>query len=143
VTSLCFHHVGYVVASIEESLPRFVATLCPPWVSAVIEDPIQRVKVLFLGAGPDGPVIELVEPVGPQSPVTRVLAAGGGLHHVCYQADDLEQEIARTKGAGAVLIRKPQPATAFGGRRICWLMTADRLLLELLERRPPAEASTT
>jgi len=134
---LSLHHTGYVVASIEQARAGFLAWLGPAATcTETIEDPIQRVKVAFLISGTAGqPQIELVEPAGPGSPVRKFLEAGGGLHHLCYEVDDLEAELARSRKLGAVLIRNPRPAVAFAGRRIAWILTPERLLVEYLERQ--------
>jgi methylmalonyl-CoA/ethylmalonyl-CoA epimerase len=130
------HHVGYVVADVEESLPQWVASLAARWVSDVIHDPLQKVNVVFLQPASEDPVqVELVAPIGEGSPVAPFLAKGGGLHHMCYQVDDLEAHIADMKGRRAVVIRPPKPAAAFGGRRIAWMVTRERLVLEYVERR--------
>jgi methylmalonyl-CoA/ethylmalonyl-CoA epimerase len=132
------HHVGYVVADVEESLPHWTASLAASWVSAVFHDPLQKVKVAFLQPGSDDAVqVELVGPLGEGSPVGPFLAKGGGLHHVCYQVDDLEGHIAEMKRRKAILIRPPKPAVAFGGRRIAWMVTRERAVIEYVERRLP------
>jgi methylmalonyl-CoA/ethylmalonyl-CoA epimerase len=77
--------------------------------------------------------VELVEPAADDSPVAAFLKRGGGLHHVCYEVASLEAEIERSRAARAVLARPPQPAVAFGGRRICWVFSPQRLLIEYLE----------
>jgi methylmalonyl-CoA/ethylmalonyl-CoA epimerase len=103
--------------------------------TSIVEDPIQRVKVVFLcPAVPGQPQVELVEPVGDKSPVRRFLDCGGGLHHVCYQVDDLAQQLAHMQTLGAALVRRPMPAAAFDNRRIAWVLTPQRLLIEYLER---------
>jgi hypothetical protein len=38
------------------------------------------------------------------------------------------------RSAGGILARKPKPAVAFDGRRIAWILTSDKFLIELLER---------
>ena len=108
--------------------------------SAIVEDPIQLVRVAFLGPGPSGPLVELVAPTGPSSPVRGLLSKGGGLHHICYEVDDLGAQIADAKSAGSMLIRGPRPAIAFNGRHICWVLTVDRLLVEYLARERSAGA---
>jgi methylmalonyl-CoA/ethylmalonyl-CoA epimerase len=107
-------------------------------VSQTFEDPIQRSRVAFLDLPTPGAVqLELVEPAAADSPVARFLEKGGGLHHLCYEVDDLQRQIQWMKSQRAVLIRSPKPAVAFGGRRIAWMRTRDSLLIEYLERRLP------
>lgn len=97
-------------------------------------DPLQRVRVTFLERRDGEPSVELVEPDGDASPVTAFLRRGGGLHHLCYEVDSLEAQIERGRAARMTLVSAPQPAVAFGGRRICWMFSAQRLLIEYLER---------
>jgi methylmalonyl-CoA/ethylmalonyl-CoA epimerase len=105
------------------------------WDGSIYADPLQKVKVAFLVTRPGEPQIELVEPLGPDSPVSRFLGErGGGLHHLCYEVDDLERHMAEMKSRGALIAKRPKPAVAFGGRPIAWMLTAERLLLEFLER---------
>jgi len=131
------HHVGFVLASIEESAGSFARSLGATWDGNIVFDPLQKVRVTFLGGttGTD-PLIELVEPAGPGSPVSRFLEQRGGLHHLCYEVEDLESHLAFCKSVGTIVIRPPVPAVAFGGRRIAWALTRKRLLVEYLEGRP-------
>ncbi len=131
------HHVGHVVASIADSLERWRADLGAVSVSEVFEDPIQKVRAVFLGLPPGGAVqFELLEPAGADSPVASSLTQGGGLHHLCFEVDDLDRYIAQMRALKVNLVRGPQPAVAFNGRRIAWMLTRERLLVEYLERRP-------
>lgn len=79
-------------------------------------------------------MVELVEPVGPRSPVRKFAEAGGGLHHICYEVGDLKSQIAASQAAGGTLVRVPLPAVAFEGRKIAWILTAQKLLVEYLEK---------
>ena len=56
------------------------------------------------------------------------------MNHLCYEVDDLERQIERMKRCGGRLIRSPQPAIAFAQRRIAWMLTRQRVLIEYLER---------
>jgi methylmalonyl-CoA/ethylmalonyl-CoA epimerase len=134
VTPGDLHHIGFVVSDIETALPAFERSLGAVWDGQIWEDPIQRVKVAFLGTAPGQAQIELVAPVGDASPVFRFLERGGGMHHVCYEVGDLTAQIAEMRARGAILARPPKPAVAFAGRRIAWVLTAEKLLVELLER---------
>jgi len=129
------HHIGFVLASIQESAESFARSLGATWDGNIIFDPLQKVRVTFLhGAHISDSLIELVEPGGPDSPVSRFLERGGGLHHLCYEVDDLEAHLDYCKSVGIMVIRQPVPAVAFRGRRIAWALTKKRLLLEFLER---------
>jgi methylmalonyl-CoA/ethylmalonyl-CoA epimerase len=130
---LRLHHVGFVVANIEQAMPGFLRSLAAQWDEQIFHDPLQKVKVAFLTTRAGDPQIELVEPSGEDSPVLRFLEQGGGLHHVCYEVADLEKELAEFRSRGAMIAKRPKPAVAFGGRRIAWVITAEKLLVELLE----------
>jgi methylmalonyl-CoA/ethylmalonyl-CoA epimerase len=128
------HHLGFVLTSIQDSVEGFAQSLSATWDGKITFDPIQKVHVTFLkGAHASDALIELVEPGGPDSPVSRFLSRGGGLHHVCYEVDDLEAQLAFCKSIRSTVVQKPVPAVAFGGRRIAWVFTKDRLLIEYLE----------
>lgn len=79
--------------------------------------------------------MELVEPVGEQSPVRSFLEGGGGLHHVCYEVQNCEEALAAMRQRGSIIVKRPKPAVAFQGRRIAWVLTTEKLLIELLEGR--------
>jgi methylmalonyl-CoA/ethylmalonyl-CoA epimerase len=130
-----FHHVGFVVPSIPNSVHSFLGMLQANWDEQVFHDPNQGVRVTFLKSKHRGdPLWELVEPADDNSPVRALAAKGGGLHHVCYVVDNLEQAVADARVRGAIIARQPAPAVAFDGRRIAWIYTKNRLLIEYLER---------
>lgn len=132
------HHVGFVVASIEAVAARFAKSLGARWEGKIIHDPLQGVRVSFIaGADIAATSVELVEPAAPDSPVGHFLERGGGLHHLCYEVENLQEELNRSRLAGGVIVRQPLPAVAFGGRRIAWVVTRDRLVLEFLEAGEP------
>jgi len=131
---LCLHHVGFVVANIETAMPGFLRSLAAEWDGHVFHDPLQKVRVAFLATRAQDPAIELVEPAGDDSPVSRFLQErGGGLHHVCYEVAHLEEELIAFRSRGASIAKRPLPAVAFGGRRIAWVITSEKLVVELLE----------
>jgi methylmalonyl-CoA/ethylmalonyl-CoA epimerase len=136
-----FHHIGFVVASIPGSVQGFLDSLQAEWDGTIFHDPNQAVRVTFLrGTRPGNPLFELVEPAGENSPVIPFLKRGGGLHHLCYEIDNLENQLALSRSQGGLVVRPPLPAVAFEGRRIAWVYTRNKLLLEYLERqRRPAQ----
>ena len=133
--SIRFHHTGYIVPSIAEAVAGFQSAMFPGWDGVIVHDPMQMVRVTFLPANlPDRTTIELVEPAGPRSPVLKFLESGGGIHHVCFEVEDLKRQLATARAAGHTMVRVPMPAPAFGGRRIAWIRTSAGLLVEYLQR---------
>jgi methylmalonyl-CoA/ethylmalonyl-CoA epimerase len=129
------HHLGFVVASISAVAEEFAASMSANWDGVITHDPIQRVRVAFFApVDPRNPVFELVEPASEVSPVSNFLKKRGGLHHVCYEIDDLELALPDARRAGLGIVAAPAPAVAFAGRRIAWVCSKTRLLVELLER---------
>lgn len=110
------------------------------WNEKVFFDPLQKVNVTFMdSAEPCQPQIELVAPVGEDSPVRSFLARGGGLHHLCYEVQHLESQLEVSCSQGGKLVRPPTPAVAFDGRRIAWIYSKERLLIEYLEAKSEKE----
>lgn len=131
---LKLHHIGFVVSSIQEGAESFALSLGAVWDGNIVFDPLQKVRVTFFqGRNPTDPLVELVEPGGPESPVSQFLKRGGGLHHLCYEVKDLDSHLLFCQSVGTIIIRPPVPAVAFRGRRIAWGVTKKRLLIEFLE----------
>ena len=128
-----FHHVGYAVRNIQAYLDEFMLPLFRPVrVREAVADPIQKVRVCFVEMQ-GGTVIELVEPFGEESPVKDIIGSQrGGLYHLCYEVDDLDATIARFRARRCMPLGRPVQAAAFGGRRIVFLLTPQRDLVELL-----------
>ncbi len=131
------HHVGFVVPEIASAVTRFAASVGATWDGAIIHDPIQKVKVTFLATSASDAQIELVEPAAPDAPVVAFLKKGGGLHHLCYDVPDLLGHLSYVRKQGAMVVKAPVPAVAFAGRRIAWVLTKEKLLVEYLERTSP------
>jgi len=130
-----FHHVGFVVLSIEDSAKGFIESLGARWDGVIVHDPHQSVRVTFLaGRNPADPLFELIEPAAEDSPVMSLAKKGGGIHHVCYLVDSLDEQLGKCRSMSAIVVRPPTPAAAFDGRRIAWVYTRNKLLIEYLER---------
>ena len=130
------HHIGYVVADVERAAEGFARSLGARILTPAIHDPLQKAYVLFLQIPGDVAQWELVGPAGTGSPVATLAARGGGLHHVCYEVADLDGAVAQARAARSAVIRPAKPAVAFDGRRIAWVLTAEKLLVEYLEIVP-------
>jgi methylmalonyl-CoA/ethylmalonyl-CoA epimerase len=129
------HHLGFVVASIPNVALEFALSMSASWDGQITHDPVQRVRVAFFRPiDKHNPVIELVEPAGEVSPVRNFLKRHGGLHHICYEIDDLDSTLEEALSVGLGIVSGPTSAVAFGGRRIAWVYSTSHLLVEFLER---------
>jgi methylmalonyl-CoA/ethylmalonyl-CoA epimerase len=127
------HHIGIAVDSIATHAEHYAKALGITLSTDIIEDERQRVRVAFAPVGPDA-FIEFVEPMDAESPISSLLARGGGIYHACYVVADLDDAIARVCRSGGRLVSGPTPARAFQGRSIAWVYTPNRTLVELLEQ---------
>ena len=111
------HHVGIVVRNLEEAFGFYCDTLgLPVHKTAVVED--QGVKAALLTIGQSE--IELLEPINPNGGVAKFLERRGeGLHHICFETDDVAAELAATKAKGIDLIDQA-PRKGLAGM-ICFL----------------------
>jgi methylmalonyl-CoA epimerase len=83
----------------------------------VVEE--QGVEAVLLDVG-EGHV-ELLAPLGPQTPVGRFLARQGpGLHHVAYQVTDIDSTLEAVRRAGLELIDQ-QPRIGIRGSRVAFM----------------------
>ena len=133
------HHVGVAVRDIPKTAEFYVRSFGYRIESAIIHDPAQSALVQFLRFPGDRTYLELVQPEGPGSKLSQAIKSGGGLHHICYAADDIERACKELCAGGLFLIAPPVPAVAFKGRRIAWLADSGRVITELVERGPEDE----
>jgi len=129
-----FHHIGYAVANIEDYLEQVLRPLFQPVsVTSPVADAIQKVRVCFAQME-GGTVIELVEGLTPDSPVASIVGSRrGGLYHLCYEVDDLDATITRFRSQRFLPLGRPVPAAAFDGRRIVFMISPQRDLIEFVE----------
>ena len=126
------HHVGIVVDDIERHGASFAKELNLRPLSAIVADPIQRVRVQFWGDG-YGVSLELIQPTADDSPVQRFLKTGGGLNHLCFEVEDIDAAVEQARESGAICVSGPVAAAACDGRRIAFLFLRDIGLVEFKE----------
>jgi methylmalonyl-CoA/ethylmalonyl-CoA epimerase len=84
---------------------------------ATVEEQGVRAVSLRIGEGR----VELLEPLGEDTPVGRFLAKRGpGMHHVAYEVSDLDATLAELAGAGADLIDE-QPREGLFGLEVAFI----------------------
>ena len=111
------HHVGVVVKSADEALKFYRDALgLGVTVDRVIED--QGVRGVLLGIG--NSEIELLEPTRDDTGIARFLETRGeGMHHICFESDDVGKELEGAKAKGIEVIDQA-PREGLAGM-ICFL----------------------
>ena len=129
-------HIGVAVESIDDALKLYDVSYEMTLVHReVVEE--QGVEAVLLDVGENH--VELLQPLGPDTPVGKYLAKRGpGIHHVAYQVTDIDAELERLRAAGVQLIDET-PRIGIRGSRvaICHPRSTGGVLTEIVE---PAEA---
>ncbi|MER8529419.1 methylmalonyl-CoA epimerase [Mesorhizobium sp. M0814] len=87
--------------------------------------PEHGVTVVFVDVG--NTRIELLEPLGEASPIAAFLAKNpsGGMHHVCYEVDDIVAAHDRLKASGARVLGDGNPKIGAHGKPVLFLHPKD------------------
>ena len=127
------HHIAVAVHSIVEALPAFADAL-GLIVTHTEEVAGQGVRVAVLPVGET--LLELVEPTNPEGTVARFLQRQGeGIHHICFEVDDLDATLAQLKERGMRLVDE-KPRQGVEGARIAFVHPSSThgVLIELHEK---------
>ena len=127
-------HIAIAVADLETARKAF-ETLVGNKVELVEEVPDQKVRVGMLPVGESR--LELAGPTDPSSTIaTFIEKRGEGVHHICFEVDDIRAELARLKSAGFQLIDN-QPRLGADGHLIAFIhpRTTGGVLVELSEKQ--------
>ena len=92
-------------------------------------------KVYLSFGETEGTGLELISPATDDSPVSKFLdKRGEGLHHICFEVENLEQSLRNLKSKGVEIIGEPSGGGA--GKRIVFLhpRSTGGILIELKER---------
>ncbi len=127
------HHIGIVVENINESLGEIANFLSFESISLPSLIGSQKVNICFLKT--NNVYVELIEPAEKNSPITDFAKNGGGFHHLCFEVDNIHQEIEKMIKNGARLV--VSPVKGFEDRLIAFLMLnlkkTNCKLIELVE----------
>ena len=127
-------HIGIAVKDLKASNLLFEALLGVPHykTEAVVSE---GVTTSFFDVGTHK--IELLEATQPNSPIAKFIAKKGeGVHHIAFEVENLEVELARLKAEGFELIHET-PIKGADNKRIAFLhpKTTNGVLIELCQER--------
>ena len=124
-------HIGIAVEDIDAGIALYGGFEMELALRETVEE--QGVEAALLNVG-DGHV-ELLAPLGPDTPVGKYLAKrGAGLHHVAYAVDDIDSTLERLAATGIELI-DAKARVGIGGSRVAFLQprSTGRVLTEIVE----------
>ena len=134
------NHVGVATPSIAESIKLYRDVLGATSINEPFDLPEQGVKVCFVNL--PNSQIELIEPLGENSPVTGFLAKNpaGGQHHVCFEVEDIIAARDDMRAKGATILGTGEPRIGAHGVPIIFVHPKNMggVLVELMET--PKEA---
>jgi len=126
------NHIGIAVSSLEAHIPFYRDVLKLEYKGTeTVED--QKVRLAVFRVGEVN--VELLEPTSPDSPIAAFIEKRGeGIHHLSYQVDDIEAQIAALKAAGVQMIAQA-PRGGSHGSRIAFVhpKSSGKVLSELTE----------
>ncbi len=125
-------HIGIVVKSLENGIKHWQSIFGYSQMTEIVINTRQKVRVVFLTKENSLP-IKLVEPTDETSPIFALAKKGGGLHHICFKCDNVEEEIERVKEKKLRVLSVPQPGEAFENENIAFLFAKQGLNIELID----------
>jgi methylmalonyl-CoA/ethylmalonyl-CoA epimerase len=128
------NHVAIAVRDMEAATRLYRESLGAT-ASAAVAQPEHGVTTVFITL--PNTKIELIEPLGAASPIAKFLERNpeGGIHHLCYEVEDIVAARDRLKAAGARVLGDGEPKMGAHGKPVLFLHPKDFLgtLVELEE----------
>jgi methylmalonyl-CoA/ethylmalonyl-CoA epimerase len=118
------NHVAIAVKDIKAAAATYRNTLGAQ-VSEIVPQPDHGVSTIFITL--PNTKIELLEPLGQASPIVKFLERNpdGGIHHICYEVDDILAARDRLKQAGARVLGDGNPKIGAHGKPVLFLHPKD------------------
>jgi methylmalonyl-CoA/ethylmalonyl-CoA epimerase len=120
------NHVAIAVPDIKKAAETYRQTFqMGVKVSGEVAQPDHGVTTVFIDLG--NTKIELLEPLGENSPIANFLKKNpsGGIHHVCYEVDDIYAARDRMKAMGATITGTGEPRIGAHGKPVIFMHPKD------------------
>ncbi|WP_444668202.1 methylmalonyl-CoA epimerase [Cereibacter changlensis] len=118
------NHVAIAVPDLEAAAAQYRCTLGAE-VGPAQDEPEHGVTVIFITL--PNTKIELLHPLGADSPIGAFLAKNpaGGIHHICYEVEDILAARDRLKASGARVLGTGEPRIGAHGKPVLFLHPKD------------------
>jgi methylmalonyl-CoA/ethylmalonyl-CoA epimerase len=125
-------HLAIAVRNVEQAADRLCTLFGYSRHTDKVTNTRQDVNVLFLKKN-GSLALKLIEPASDGSPLWDFVRKGGGLHHICFKAADVEAACMELTAKGARLLSPPQPGEAFDDELIAFLYAGLGLNVEVID----------
>jgi methylmalonyl-CoA/ethylmalonyl-CoA epimerase len=118
------NHVAIAVKDLQAAAKIYRETLGAE-VSAAVPQPDHGVTTIFINL--PNTKIELLEPMGANSPIAKFLERNpdGGIHHICYEVEDIRKARDQMKAQGARVLGDGEPKIGAHGKPVLFLHPKD------------------
>ncbi|MBK5959363.1 methylmalonyl-CoA epimerase [Rhodoplanes elegans] len=118
------NHVAIAVGDLEKACKLYRETMGAK-VSEPLPQPAHGVTVVFIEL--PNTKVELLHPLGENSPIAKFLekSPDGGIHHICYEVDDILAARDRLKAGGARVLGDGNPKIGAHGKPVLFLHPKD------------------
>ena len=128
------NHIAIATPNLDEATKTY-ANILGVKISASVDQFEHGVRVVFIEL--PNTKIELLEPLGENSPIEKFLEKNknGGVHHICFEVDDIDHAILRLKKDGATVLGDGKAKIGAHGKPVIFLHPKDfnGTLIELEE----------
>ncbi len=131
---LGINHIGIAVRDLDEAINLYVSALgIQP--GEIHQSPSAGMKVAMFSAG--NAKIELMEPIGTEGPIAKFIESRGeGVHHICFEVDDIDKELDSLSTKGVRLVDKEARPGLEGRIAFIHPKAMKGVLVELLQQAP-------
>jgi len=127
-------HIGIVVKDIKKAVNLYKEVYKLELKSEIIYDSTQHVMLAMMQTANTFQV-ELIQPIDNKSPSFDFLNKGGGIHHLCFQVENINDSISELTTQKHLLFKKPVRASLLGNHKIAFLYSKEnKQIIELVEK---------
>ena len=118
------NHIALAVPDLQAAVARYRDALGAE-VGPPLDQPEHGVTVVFVSL--PNTKVELLHPLGEGSPIAGFLAKNpkGGIHHLCYEVEDIHEARDRMRASGARVLGNGEPKTGAHGKPVLFLHPGD------------------
>lgn len=121
------HHIGIACEDIHLEIQKLQEIHDVESTSDIVFDKNQNANLCLVKIK-DGISLELISGNQVKSLIKKKIS----YYHICYEVDNIEDEIKRILNTGGILMSEPKPALLFNNRKVAFLMVSYGII-ELLE----------